>query len=639
MILLGFVCQSLSWDGYGMLFLHVLLWVGCLKIQERRPLLVSQPIELALLGLGCVLGYLVGQLPGQSSHFFIGYGVTLLQCARLVRGLNPREKRISVILAMLQIGVACTVVLDYRFILLLLGICILIPRALMEMSVEYFPAGEGGSKRIGWRGSLCVLGIMLGFFLVFPRGLLSGGAGAFRPPGSDSSSLLDSIVDPSRSGDLGSEKPVLQIQGEELGYLKLFALTDFVDGVWKADVSPVMRRISMPDDTKEEDVRYRKVRVKDVRFIGRSLPADGFVVRIEGNFFRRPLQSIHGNVECSEIWNTTKNVYECWVEPTSRHDYLLGRWKRRFLRSPEPTEEVRQWISRRLEGIDDPLGQAKALEAYLKDNFTYDLGAPELERLNALGDFLVRERRGHCERFASALALLLRMQGIPSRVLVGFVPGSPNVMTGWTTVRQRDAHAWTEAFIEGQGWVALDATPRASMDLSLSPWREALDALDAVWYVNIVNMDSTAQQAMMNAGVSLIATIPSALGARPFLLLPLMLLVFLLLLVRFKGKWILLRRVDLADPGDTEKERQVRFAEDFYGRFLKVSALAGFNKRESQTPWEFLDLLRDGNASFVGEAVAITDTVCEIRYGGRMVATEELNRVEEELARIENQQG
>lgn len=620
-----------------MLFFHVLFWVTCLKIQEKKPILFGQGVELGLLGFGCLAGWALGRLPGQSSHFFIGYGVTLLQCARLVRGLNPREKRISVILAMLQIGVACTVVLDYRFILLLVGICILIPKALMEMSAEYFSSNEEGRRGgIGTKGTMAVLGVMLVFFLVFPRGLLSGAAGAFQPAGGTSGTFLDSVLDPSRSGNLGSSKPVLQIKGEQLGYLRSFALSDFRDGVWKADVSPLMRRISMPDDAVEENLLPRKVRVKDVRFLGRSLPADGHVVNIEGNFFRRPLQSIHGNIECSEVWNTSRNVYDYLMEPSNRHDYMLPKWKRRFLRAPEPSDAVEEWVSAVLAGEEDDFQKAVKLETHLQNEFTYDLGAPELNRLKALDDFLLEERRGHCERFASALALLLRMQGIPTRVMVGYVPGPANVLTGWTTVRQMDAHAWTEAFFDDRGWVTLDATPRSEMDLGVSAIRELLDALDAVWYVNIVNMDSGAQKNLFVGAGRLIAIIPIWFVQRPVLIAGLVLLILVVMVIRNRGQLGIVAKEK--DEVVSEDAKRIQYAEDFYGRFLMASAEAGYVRDTNLTPYEFVRELRLRDVSFLSSAEKITEPFCKMRYGNEWPDEEVLTSLNERIKAVNQPQ-
>ena len=76
-----------------------------------------------------------------------------------------------------------------------------------------------------------------------------------------------------------------------------------------------------------------------------------------------------------------------------------------------------------------------------------------------LAYFLFVRRKGHCEYFASSMAVMLRTLGIPSRVATGFLSGVYNPMTGWQVIRASDAHSWVEAWIPGQGWTTFDPTP------------------------------------------------------------------------------------------------------------------------------------------------------------------------------------
>src|SRR5205085_11921652 len=78
----------------------------------------------------------------------------------------------------------------------------------------------------------------------------------------------------------------------------------------------------------------------------------------------------------------------------------------------------------------------------------------------ALGDFLFRTRRGHCEFFATAMVVMLRSQGIPARFVTGFLGGEPSAFEGYYIVRQSNAHAWVEAWT-GNGWQVFDPTPVA----------------------------------------------------------------------------------------------------------------------------------------------------------------------------------
>lgn len=77
----------------------------------------------------------------------------------------------------------------------------------------------------------------------------------------------------------------------------------------------------------------------------------------------------------------------------------------------------------------------------------------------AIEDFLFRSKRGNCEFFASSMALLLRAEGIPSRIVTGFRGGEYNEVGNYYVVRRKDAHAWVEAYIYGKGWTRYDPTP------------------------------------------------------------------------------------------------------------------------------------------------------------------------------------
>lgn len=104
--------------------------------------------------------------------------------------------------------------------------------------------------------------------------------------------------------------------------------------------------------------------------------------------------------------------------------------------------------------------KARDLNQYFTNpanGFRYDLGTAPPTSSNALADFLLRGKRGFCEQFASSMAVLLRAEGIPSRVAVGFTPGRQDGDTREITTN--DAHAWVEAYFPGNGWVTFDPTP------------------------------------------------------------------------------------------------------------------------------------------------------------------------------------
>ena len=108
-------------------------------------------------------------------------------------------------------------------------------------------------------------------------------------------------------------------------------------------------------------------------------------------------------------------------------------------------------------GADTPYDAVKAIETRLQEEFLYAERVPT--RSIPLDGFLFEEKRGYCQQFSGAMALMLRMVGIPARVAAGFSPGSYNSDTKEFRVRDLDAHSWVEVYFTGIGWVPFDPTP------------------------------------------------------------------------------------------------------------------------------------------------------------------------------------
>lgn len=116
----------------------------------------------------------------------------------------------------------------------------------------------------------------------------------------------------------------------------------------------------------------------------------------------------------------------------------------------------------------------RRLEDHLKANYRYDLGIPPFpEGVDTVDYFLFDQpgRAAYCEQFATALAVMARSVGIPTRLVTGYLPGTYNPFTGLYEVRTSEAHAWVEAYFPGTGWVPFDPTPGSSDPMGIS--REA----------------------------------------------------------------------------------------------------------------------------------------------------------------------
>ena len=137
-----------------------------------------------------------------------------------------------------------------------------------------------------------------------------------------------------------------------------------------------------------------------------------------------------------------------------------------------PYRRVLRRARRFARGDASPYVVARRIERYLKsDRFEYSERPPV--RRNALAAFLLEDRLGYCQQFSGAMALLLRMNGIPARVAAGFAPGALNKESGEYRVRDLDAHSWVEVYFPEIGWVPFDPTPSAAPAAAQTADREA----------------------------------------------------------------------------------------------------------------------------------------------------------------------
>ncbi|MGP0065769.1 MAG: DUF3488 and DUF4129 domain-containing transglutaminase family protein [Isosphaeraceae bacterium] len=158
--------------------------------------------------------------------------------------------------------------------------------------------------------------------------------------------------------------------------------------------------------------------------------------------------------------------------------------------------------------------RAHALDNYLRDSgqysYTLQMGVDD-SNLDPVEDFLINRKRGHCEYFASALALLLRSIDIPARVVNGFRGGDWNDLTQTMNVRQKHAHSWVEAYVGAEAdrrpvWITLDPTPSNERAESIAHvggiagnFRPLTDLIRHIWVFYIVGYDRERQNRLLYA--------------------------------------------------------------------------------------------------------------------------------------------
>jgi protein-glutamine gamma-glutamyltransferase len=137
--------------------------------------------------------------------------------------------------------------------------------------------------------------------------------------------------------------------------------------------------------------------------------------------------------------------------------------------NPQTRRLAAQWAGET--GSADKLIQR--LMAFYNQEFSYTLQPPALGE-NAVDDFLFSSRQGFCEHFAASFVFFMRAAGIPARLVVGYQGGEFHPDKGYLTVRQYDAHAWAEVWLEGRGWVQYDPTAAVAPERILSSFLDLM---------------------------------------------------------------------------------------------------------------------------------------------------------------------
>lgn len=131
---------------------------------------------------------------------------------------------------------------------------------------------------------------------------------------------------------------------------------------------------------------------------------------------------------------------------------------------PVATERTAALAAELTGGLDNSYDKVRAIERWLGDNTRYSIDAPLSPRgVDVVDHFLFETQLGWCEQVASSLTVLLRLSGVPARLATGFVPEGRDPVTGAYRVLERGAHAWTEVWFDGLGWVPFD--PTAELEL------------------------------------------------------------------------------------------------------------------------------------------------------------------------------
>src|SRR5579871_3025318 len=302
-----------------------------------------------------------------------------------------------------------------------------------------------------------------------------------------------------------------------------------------------------------------------------------------------------------------------------------------------------------------PVDKAIALESYLQSKYSYTLQLTSKQSGDPLARFLFETRAGHCEYFASAMAVMLRTLGIPSREVNGFLPGEYNELGEDYIVRASDAHSWVEAYFPGNGWVVFDPTPPAigAKPGMFSKLALLADWLELTWNEWVINYDFGHQVVLAQSLQSKShnwrdvvrawfdrkqATAKGLMRKWQFrhetfgILVPVVLIGFLLIL-RFNLIGRVFRSVSLFLQlrGRPSAKNNPQIASRLYLEMLHILRRAGFRRSEAQTPAEFASEIKE--TSLARAVQEFTELYSASRFGGIACDT---SRLQDLLGQIRN---
>ncbi len=282
--------------------------------------------------------------------------------------------------------------------------------------------------------------------------------------------------------------------------------------------------------------------------------------------------------------------------------------------------------------------RAEALLGYFRRGFQYTLEPGDAGSQDPLARFLLQTRRGHCEYFASALAVMLRAVGIPSLVVTGYAGGEWNPYGSYFLIRQSDAHSWVEAYVDGS-WRTYDPTPAVTRPEPgfRTQLADAVDALQMRWYRYVINytLEDQAEAALSlrDASQRLWQSLSrdwrtsfspdgEVAGAPE---------------VPWRAAALVLTFATIAAWAWRWRKRQARSAAGAvslvtksYLRLLEALAERGFEKRAAETPLEFYRRVAPSLEAHAPAVAHVTSLYHAARFSGLQGTDDELDRAVEE---------
>jgi transglutaminase-like putative cysteine protease len=432
-------------------------------------------------------------------------------------------------------------------------------------------------------------------------------------------SSLQSEISLARRGRMPeTERLLFEVRGERPKLLRTSVFDAFDGTRWTTSAALEAARLTLVPPRPGEALQVTELALLEP--LGTALPAPAGTRAVEGATPR-----VHGGwmlradrLEGASI--LLRREQQEQLPPEARPGGALTALPEELL------AELRPLALELTRGATTSRERAKALEAWFRDNYEYSLSV-DLEGQGSPLAILIRERRpAWCVYFASAMAALLRSLEVPARVAGGFVPEETNPFSGATLVRERDAHAWVEVYLEDEGrFVPFDPTPWRSREALLGA--RAPGTVDAVLQAVSSSVRRWTSRVLGSPGEALRAVVMSPL-------------VWLVVGALVGWRWLKRsRRERAAGPRAAMRGADPRLTAA-YTRFLRaLKRGAGLVPSPAETDDELLSRLRAARAGrAVGLAEEFITRYRRARYGGGEVDVASLGALAAEFDRTLRQE-
>lgn len=270
-----------------------------------------------------------------------------------------------------------------------------------------------------------------------------------------------------------------------------------------------------------------------------------------------------------------------------------------YLQLPNLSEKIRNLTDQITTNASDKEEIALKIMKFLSQ---YQYSLKNLPKgSNPVDDFLFNKKSGNCEYFATSMALMLRLKGIPSRVVAGFRGGTYNQIGGYYIIRASDAHLWVEAWINGK-WTRYDPSGRVIRKTE----SVVFHFLDYLWNSVIINYDLQTQIKLAKS-----IKIPDIKFDKTFLLIPASLLIIFIFIKIYKN---------------------IRLQKDPLRRFFDIMKKLGYKRKQSQGLEEFVSTIQD--EAIKEKARRFVDMYQQIYFKDKDFTKEDLRKLRNILGQI-----